>query len=185
MPNARVSAAGGAVSAPTVILEFTPAMRALVENLVEDLIALLDVVDGPEDDEDSADEEPTLGFLDQRPNQLQRWEGDRAYRALDGDLEDDDPREEDDPAEDNGDVEPSLCGLSVEMRGGDDDREGDPAELGIADEDALNLVNGELEIQQIMGRAFDGSGKRKAWDLMGTRLRCTGLGWSFRPMPLQ
>lgn len=132
--------------------EFARARRDM-EGLIGRLIDQLDAADGDPDLEDGLDTEPEIEDYD------------------------DADREEDDPAEDGGDMEPSLCGVSVEMNGGDRDLEGGPAEMGVADEDALDLVNGELEVEQIMRRTFDGSGKRKAYDLMAQRFRCTGLGF--------
>lgn len=86
MPHAHVPAAGGAMSAATAILEFTPTMRGLIENVIEDLLLLLDEIDGDadaeitaEDDEDGHDaERPEV------PEYLEPWmgfrESSRAHR---------------------------------------------------------------------------------------------------------
>jgi hypothetical protein len=85
-------------NAPNHILEFTPAMRRLIEDAIESLILLLDEIDGDDDleddnsledggdDEHEADAEPWLGsnaMFNQGP-----W----GYSSTD-DREDDDERE--------------------------------------------------------------------------------------------
>jgi hypothetical protein len=55
------------LDAPTMLLEFTPAMRTLIEDAIESLILLLDEIDcdgeqeDDPDDEDGGDREPSLG----------------------------------------------------------------------------------------------------------------------------
>jgi hypothetical protein len=74
MPNIRVPAAGEAVpSKSTVFLAMTPKLRVQLATTIENLIALLDEVDGDVDledderehdtvdDEDGHDREPTMG----------------------------------------------------------------------------------------------------------------------------
>ena len=76
-----------------LFVEFRPAMRSLIEDVVESLLLLLDEIDGDADLE-----------MDDHPE-----EDDPAEDDGDADLEMDDHPEEDDPAEDDGDAgEPSL-----------------------------------------------------------------------------
>lgn len=88
MPNTAVLAAGGALptAQPTIFLAVTPTMRLRIATTIENLIALLDTIDGDEN------------------------------------------------------LEPELAGFFGvgDDREGDDEREADPAECGIADLDALN-----------------------------------------------
>lgn len=88
MPNLRVSVAGGAMPA-TVLLEFTPAMRHLVEGVIDGLIQLLDEIDG------DLDEEPFLAH----PGSYYPSEQHRAGHGADDDREED------------ADFEPSLGSL--------------------------------------------------------------------------
>lgn len=69
-------------SEPTTFIALTPAMRQLIENVVEDLLLLLDELDG------DPDLEPTMGDVPE--GYLDEQEGD------DPDAEDDDPAEDDD-----------------------------------------------------------------------------------------
>ena len=47
--------------APTTFVPMTPTMRQLIENVVEDLLLLLDEIDGDADLEDNGDLEPSIG----------------------------------------------------------------------------------------------------------------------------
>jgi hypothetical protein len=104
MPNLSVPAAGGALptAQPTTFLAVTPTMRLRIATTIENLIALLDDIDGDEN------LEPYLaGFAG--------GDDDREY--------------------DGGDD-----------REGDDEREADPAECGIADLDALGYLPAGFEV---------------------------------------
>ncbi|MEQ1953608.1 hypothetical protein [Mesorhizobium sp. CN2-181] len=60
MPNTYVPAAGGALptAQPTIFLTVTPDLRLKLATTIENLIALLDTIDGDEDLEPALDDEP-------------------------------------------------------------------------------------------------------------------------------
>lgn len=47
---------------PTVFLPMTPSLRSRIEATIEQLLALLDQIDGDPDLEPGADDEPSLGW---------------------------------------------------------------------------------------------------------------------------
>lgn len=77
----------------TTFLPMTPALRRRLEATVEQLIALLDEVDGDTDLEPNNDNEPMLGWVDRGPY---------AWEATD------DREAEDEHDEDGGDREPDV-----------------------------------------------------------------------------
>lgn len=84
-------------SVPTFVT-VTPTMRGLIENVIEDLILLLDEIDGDPDQEDDdptepgEDGEPSLGWTD-----AEAAHGNRNVSVWDADLEEEhDGREPDD-----------------------------------------------------------------------------------------
>lgn len=48
---------------PTAFISITPTMRRLIENTIEDLLLLLDEIDGDADIEEDEDFEPSLGAV--------------------------------------------------------------------------------------------------------------------------
>lgn len=54
------------VFSKTQFIAIKPAQRKRIEALIEDLVSLLDFIDGDEDREDGADDEPELGWPDSR-----------------------------------------------------------------------------------------------------------------------
>jgi hypothetical protein len=70
MPNTHVPAAGGALptAQPTTFLAVTPSMRLRIATTIENLLALLDTIDGDENLEDGGEAEfdpAELGIADQ------------------------------------------------------------------------------------------------------------------------
>lgn len=62
MPNTRVPADGEAMPAATIFLAVTPTMRLRLATTIENLIALLDEIDGDENTEEPGDAEPWLAW---------------------------------------------------------------------------------------------------------------------------
>jgi hypothetical protein len=102
--------------------------RQRIETVIEELVGLLDLVDGDADLEANGDEEdgheddlePSIGALG-------RWMDGRLEYDLEADDADD---EESDPGEDGGDFEPSLGWTSSGLMAGDADLELDPCDQG-------------------------------------------------------
>lgn len=114
----------------TTFLPMTPAIRQRLEATIDNLIALLDEIDGDADRESSGDDEPVLGWPDE-------WTG-RGASMLH--ITGDDDRElEGEHDEDGGDAEPDHDGESslgwtiTGSMGGTDDRveEHDGSELSL------------------------------------------------------
>lgn len=64
------------LDAPSIILEFTPAMRNLVADAIEALLLLLDEIDGDADREDDPDFEEELDREDDSDNDNESGIGD-------------------------------------------------------------------------------------------------------------
>ncbi|WP_442580584.1 hypothetical protein ACSBOB_00840 [Mesorhizobium sp. ASY16-5R] len=132
MPNTAVPAAGGALptAQPTTFLAVTPTMRLRIATTIENLMALLDEIDGDEN------LEPYLatyvGNGDDREGDLDVQEGDN-----------------DTDAEDTGDEEPDLgfSGIATGWRRRDEGEEGDGFVEGENDEDME--PNGDAEDERI------------------------------------
>lgn len=117
MPHTDVPAAGGAMPAVHFI-EITPRIRRTLEALVDDLILLLDEVDGDVDQEPQSDDDSdTLSEHGERDDCDSEWTANETYGG--GFLHNFGPREDD--AEDGGDAEQ------------------DDAERGLGDADAVAL----------------------------------------------
>ena len=83
MPNARVSAVGGAVPAITAFIPVTPSMRGLIENVVEDLLLLLEEIDGDADLENTREDDEADHDNEQPQHvDLEPWEGCRAHAEV-------------------------------------------------------------------------------------------------------
>lgn len=113
------------------------ALRDRMEVYVEELIELLDALDGDIDREEDDPPEPWLGSTTDH-----QWQDQRHWV---GGLETDDREIEDDREQDDSDREPDLGTTCVSAHhdqrlwavGDSSDMEDDPSQTGIADEDGL------------------------------------------------
>ena len=64
MPKHSFQADGEALPDATIFLAVTPSMRLRLETTIENLLVLLDEIDGDPDQEDVGDMEPNLGWTD-------------------------------------------------------------------------------------------------------------------------
>lgn len=94
MPNPMIPVDGEAMPETTMFLAITPVMRRRLVSTVENLIALLDDIDGDENLEEEGDDEPTLG-----------WTGNASWGQRGGD----DDREEE--CEDEGSIDSDAPGF--------------------------------------------------------------------------
>jgi hypothetical protein len=101
----------------TVYLAVTPAMRRVLAAMAENLLEMLDQIDGDPDLEEPGDLEPSLGWGERGPSVL------TAYEAHD------DREQEIEHDEDNGDREPEetdcdLAGAETDLEHADGDYDG-------------------------------------------------------------
>ncbi len=97
----------------TTFLAVSPSMRLRIETTVENLLALLDEIEGDENLEDGGDAEPSLGWTRHGAG----WAEYRDGPALDDREAEDEHDEDGDPGEDNGDAEPSLGSMGFYANG--------------------------------------------------------------------